>query len=166
MFDFLKKKKAYDDLGLGNDVISSVGEGKLIPIEKVSDPMFAEKMLGDSIAFDMSGKKDVFAPINGTLSVLFHTGHAFGITTDDGIEVLVHIGINTVESNGSGFKMLDKKQGDKVKAGDPIVNVDFDGLKGKYDMSTMLIITNPNGKSVELTREGNVTRDSVIGKIK
>ncbi|MBQ1534916.1 MAG: PTS glucose transporter subunit IIA, partial [Erysipelotrichaceae bacterium] len=91
--------------------------------------------------------------------------HAFGVTTEDGVEVLVHIGIDTVNSKGEGFKILNKKQGDHVDAGDPIVTVNFNALKEKYDMSTMLIITNANGKNVTLVREGDVTRESVVGKI-
>jgi len=166
MFGLFKKKPVYEALNLGNDKITSVGNGKLIPIESVTDEMFAQKMLGDSIAFKFEGNGvDIFAPANGTLSVLFPTGHAFGIVADDGVEILVHIGVNTVENKGAGFKILDKKQGDAVKAGDPIVSVDFDKLSGKFDMSTMVIITNANGKNVELVREGNVSRESVVGTI-
>ena len=85
--------------------------------------------------------------------------------TEDGIEILVHIGVNTVENKGVGFKILEKKQGDAVKAGDPIVSVDFDKLSAKFDMSTMLIITNANEKSVELVREGDTKRDTIVGTI-
>ena len=166
MFKLFKKKEVFEPLNKDNSEITSVGEGKLIPIESVSDPMFAEKMLGDSIAFEFSGRDvTIFAPVNGTLTVIFPTGHAFGVTTDDGVEVLVHIGIDTVNSKGQGFKILDKKQGDHVEAGDPIVTVNVNALKEKYDMSTMLIITNANEKNVTLVREGDVTRESVVGKI-
>ena len=166
MFDLFKKKVSYEPLDLDDSKISSLGKGKLIPIESVSDEMFAQKMLGDSIAFAFTGNGvNVFAPVNGTLSVMFPTGHAFGITTDDGVEVLVHIGINTVASKGAGFKVLDKKQGDTVKAGDPVVAVDFDKLSAQYDMATMLIITDANGKTVTLTREGEVDRDTIVGEI-
>ncbi len=166
MFDFFKKKVKYEPLNLDNSKISSLGEGKLIPIESVSDAMFAEKMMGDSIAFKFTGNGvNVFSPVNGTLGVLFPTGHAFGVVSEDGVEILVHIGVDTVNSKGAGFKILDKKQGDAVKAGDPIVSVDFDKLGATYDMSTMLIITNTNDKKVELVREGEVKRDSVVGTI-
>ena len=166
MFKLFKKKEVFEPLNKDNTEITAVGEGKLIPIESVSDPMFAEKMLGDSIAFEFSGREvTIFAPVNGTLTAIFPTGHAFGVTTDDGIEVLVHIGIDTVNSKGQGFKILDKKQGDHVEAGDPIVTVNVNALKEKYDMSTMLIITNANEKNVTLIREGEVTRESIVGKI-
>ena len=166
MFTLFKKKEVFEPLHKDNSEITSLGNGKLIPIESVSDPMFAEKMLGDSIAFEFSGRDvTVFAPVNGTLTVMFPTGHAFGITTDDGLEFLVHIGIDTVNSKGQGFKILNKKQGDHVEAGDPIVTVNVNALKEKYDMSTMLIVTNVNEKNVTLVREGDVTRESVVGKI-
>ncbi|MBO7676934.1 MAG: PTS glucose transporter subunit IIA [Erysipelotrichaceae bacterium] len=166
MFGLFKKKPVYEPLNLDNDKISSLGDGKLIPIESVTDEMFAQKLLGDSIAFKFEGNGvDVFAPANGTLSVMFPTGHAFGIITDDGVEILVHIGVNTVENKGVGFKILDKKQGDTVKAGDPIVAVDFNKLSEKFDMSTMMIITNANEKNIELVREGEVKRDSIVGTI-
>ena len=166
MFGFLTKKEKYEPLNLDNKQISSLGNGKLIPIASVSDPMFAEEMMGESIAFSFSGNGvTIFAPANGTLSAIFPTGHAFGITTADGVEILVHIGVNTVELKGAGFKTLGKKEGDSVKAGDPIVSVDFDKLSGKYDMSTMLIITDANDKTVTLKKEGTVTRDTVVGAI-
>ncbi len=166
MFNLFKKKEVFEPLNKDNSEITSLGDGKLIPIESVSDPMFAEKMLGDSISFQFSGRDvTVFSPVNGTLTVIFPTGHAFGVTTEDGVEVLVHIGIDTVNSKGEGFKILNKKQGDHVNAGDPIVTVNFNALQEKYDMSTMLIITNANGKNVTLVRDGDVTRESVVGKI-
>ncbi len=166
MFSFLKKKEKYEPLNLDDRKISSLGNGKLIPITSVSDEMFAEEMMGESIAFSFTGNGvTIFAPVNGTLNAMFPTGHAFGITTADGVEILVHIGIDTVESKGAGFKMLGKKVGDPVKAGDPIVTVDFDKLGASYDMSTMLIITDPNEKTVTLKKEGTVERSSIIGTI-
>lgn len=154
MFDFLKKKIQYESLNIENNKITSLGNGQLIPIENVKDEMFAQKMLGDSIAFEFKGNNvDIFSPCNGELSVLFPTGHAFGITSEDGVEILVHIGVNTVNNKGVGFKLLDKKQGDKVKAGDPIVSVDFDKLSKTYDMSTMLIITNSNDLKINFKRK-------------
>ena len=123
--------------------------------------------MGDSIAFSMDGKEaTVCSPANGELTVLFPTGHAFGITTADGVELLVHIGINTVNSKGEGFTILDKKQGDHVKAGDPIVKVNLNALHKTYDMSTMLIVTNANDKEIEFVREGDVHRGTVVGTIK
>lgn len=142
LFDNLFKKK---DAG-----IVALADGKVVETKSVSDPMFAEEMMGKTLVFNYDADKVVLhSPANGTLTVLFPTGHAFGITTDDGVELLVHCGVDTVSANGDGFKLLDKKQGDKVNAGDPIVEVDVKKLKEKFDMSTMLVITNPNGKTLE-----------------
>lgn len=132
------------------DEIVALADGKVVETSSVSDPMFAEEMMGKTLVFNYDADTvTLHSPASGTLTVLFPTGHAFGITTDDGVELLVHCGVDTVNANGDGFKLLDKKQGDKVNAGDPIVEVDVKALKEKFDMSTMLVITNPNGKTLE-----------------
>ena len=132
------------------DEIIAIADGKVVETVSVSDPVFAQEMMGKTLVFSYDADKVVLhSPANGTLTVLFPTGHAFGITTDDGVELLVHCGVDTVSANGDGFKLLDKKQGDKVNAGDSIVEVDLKKLKETYDMSTMLVITNPNGKTFE-----------------
>lgn len=115
----------------------------LIDVTTVPDPVFAQKMMGDSIDFRYeTDKVTLCSPANGTLSVLFPAGHAFGITMNNGVELLVHCGIDTVNANGDGFRILKKKQGDQVKAGEPIVEVNIKRLSQKFDMSTMLVVTN------------------------
>lgn len=141
LFGGLFKKK--------NEIVA-LADGKVVETSSVSDPMFAEEMMGKTLVFNYDADTvTLHSPASGTLTVLFPTGHAFGITTDDGVELLVHCGVDTVSANGDGFKLLNKKQGDKVNAGDPIVEVDVKKLKEKFDMSTMLVITNPNGKTLE-----------------
>lgn len=131
------------------DEIVAIADGKVVDTSSVSDPVFAQEMMGKTLVFSYDTDKVVLhAPASGTLTVLFPTGHAFGITTDSGVELLVHCGVDTVNADG-GFKVLDKKQGDRVNAGDSIVEVDLKKLKETYDMSTMLVITNPNGKTFE-----------------
>lgn len=144
--------------------IVSPADGTAIDISKVNDPVFSQKVMGDGIAIELTDDKAVIcAPADGTLSVLFPTGHAFGITTDSGIELLVHIGINTVEAEGNGFRVLAFAQGDTVKAGDPIVEVNVNTLKEKYDMTTMLIVTNPNGQEILFRKYGSVKKgDNLI----
>ncbi|MBQ1305780.1 MAG: PTS glucose transporter subunit IIA [Erysipelotrichales bacterium] len=167
MFNFFKKKEeVFPELQVNDNTIIALADGELMPVENVSDPMFAEKMMGDSIAFRFEGKKTLCSPANGVLGVLFPTGHAFGIVMENGVELLVHIGVDTVKAKGEGFELLAKKQGDTVKAGDPIVKVDFDKLGKKYDMSTMLIVTNPNDFAVELVRDGKVSRGTDVGTVK
>lgn len=164
MFSFLKQEKVLAPVVCEANEVVSMAKGKIIDIAKVSDAMFAEKMLGESIAFDFDGSDVVLcAPCNGELTAVFPTGHAFGLTMENGVEVLVHIGVNTVSAGGEGFQML-AAQGDKLKAGDPVVKVNFKSLKKKYDMSTMLIITDDNGHTVEFEGQKNVDRGDIVGR--
>ncbi|MCR5794540.1 MAG: PTS glucose transporter subunit IIA [Solobacterium sp.] len=167
MFDRFRKKEEEilpKPFEKNDDEIVALADGELIDVRTVSDPMFAEKMMGDSVAFRYAQDKVILcSPANGTLSVMFPTGHAFGITMNNGVQLLVHCGVNTVETNGDGFRILKKKQGDTVKAGDPIVEVDMAKLAKTYDMSTMLIITDTNGKAITFCGPQSVKRgDSVI----
>ncbi len=165
LFDFLKKTEdePVNTISVADDVIIAPADGELIDISTVSDPVFAEKMMGDGVAFRFPNEKvTVCAPANGTLSVLFPTGHAFGITMNNGVEVLIHIGIETVNAKGDGFKLCKKKQGDAVKAGDPIVIADFGKLSKTYDVSTMIIITNPNDQTIKFAEPCHVTKGQQI----
>lgn len=142
--------------------ILSCGIGKLVSIENVSDPVFASKALGDGVAIDITDNI-VTAPINGTIKMLFETKHAFGIETEDGVEILVHIGIDTVALGGKGFKSL-VKQGDVVKAGQPLIKANLKKIKalGKETI-TLLIVTKPNGKEFTFEAEQDVTTSTVVG---
>ncbi len=158
MFKLFKKAAVTENKG-----IVAPADGTMFAIEDVSDPMFAQKLLGDGVAFKYEGDSVVVcAPASGSLSALFPTGHAFGVTTPDGVELLVHIGIDTVSANGEGFKVLGKTQGDQVKAGDPIVEVNLKTLSEKFDMSTMLIVTNDNGKKISFSEFGKVEKGQSI----
>ena len=143
LFDAFKKKEAFEALNVPDTDIVAIADGKLIDVTTVSDPMFAEKMMGESIAFTYDADKDTFcAPANGTISALFPTGHAFGITMKDGTELLVHIGIDTVKLGGEHYT-IHAKQGDTVKKGDLIVEVDLEGVKNAgYDVITPMIVSN------------------------
>lgn len=166
LFDKLFKKEQEPELepvNAADDAIVAMADGEMIDVTTVSDEVFAEKMMGESTAFRYSGNKVVLcAPANGTLSVLFPTGHAFGVTRNDGVEILVHCGINTVDANGDGFRLLGKKQGDAIRAGEPVVEVDLKKLGAKYDMSTILIITNPNEKEFTFAKPQPVKRGQVV----
>ena len=166
LFDKLFKKEeevTLPELNVDDSAVVAIADGELIDVHTVSDPVFAEEMMGKSVAFKYDVDKVVLcSPANGTLSVLFPTGHAFGITTAEGVELLVHCGIDTVNANGEGFKLLKKKQGDSVKAGDPIVEVDIKKLSKNYDMSTMLIITNANDKELEFVAPQKVSRGQSV----
>jgi glucose-specific phosphotransferase system IIA component len=97
-------------------------DGTVVELEKVPDEVFAQKLAGDGVAIDPSGQVAV-APISGTLVKLFKGGHAFGISTPEGIELIVHIGLDTVELKGQGFQNI-ATEGQEVKAGTPIVRYD------------------------------------------
>lgn len=164
LFDAFKKKEVLEPVNVSDEAIVALADGRLIDITTVSDPMFAEKMMGDSVAFTYTGSKvTICSPANGTLSAMFPTGHAFGVTMKNGVELLVHIGIDTVNAKGDGFRLLGRKQDDVVRAGDPIVEVDLKKLSKKYDMPVMLIITNNNGQSITFRSPCDVKRgESVI----
>lgn len=166
MFNLFGKKKEetkLPEINAADTDIVAMADGEMIDVTTVPDPVFAEKMMGESTAFAYEGDKvTLCAPANGILSVLFPTGHAFGITRNDGVELLVHCGINTVDAKGNGFRILSKKQGDTVKAGDPIVEVDLKKLRGTYDMSTMLIVTNANGQTIGFAAPCHVTRGQKV----
>lgn len=116
-------------------------EGEIISIEKVPDPVFAEKMLGDGFAIIPSGNK-VYAPISGQVKVLFPTMHALAIETQEGLEVLIHIGIDTVELKGEGF-VANVQVGDQVKHGDLLITFDKEIVDSKAtSIITPLVITN------------------------
>lgn len=164
MFGFLKRK---NDIEAKNNEIIAIADGKLVDINTVDDDTFSQQMLGPSIAFRFNGDKvEICSPVNGVLTVLFPTGHAFGITTEDGVEVLVHIGIDTVTANGNGFKVGKVTQGMSVKAGQPIVEVDLKKLSQSFDMTTMLIITNSNNRTIIFNDIVNVNQGDVVAIIK
>lgn len=139
----------------------AICDGTLEPLSQVNDKAFSSGALGNGVAFKLSGNY-ICSPANGTLSALFPTGHAFGITTKDGEELLVHIGINTVDLKGKGFNVL-AQQGDEIKAGQPIIRVDRNYIEGQgYDLTTMLVFTNTKDKKTNLKDTGNVSVGTII----
>ena len=142
MFGFFKKKKVTEEKDNTLRLVSAVS-GKSIPLSEVPDEVFAQKMAGDGIAIDSTGDT-VVAPADGELTLVFKTKHAFALTLDNGIELLVHIGIETVGLNGEGFEQL-VEQGTKVKAGTPIIKFDREFIKSKgLSLITPILITNPD----------------------
>ncbi|MCP0887167.1 glucose PTS transporter subunit IIA [Ligilactobacillus sp. WILCCON 0076] len=143
-------QKTYPD-----DAITAVSDGELIDLAEVHDETFASKVLGDGVALKLTSDF-ICAPANGKLVTMFPTGHAFGIVTNTGVELLVHIGIDTVNLKGEGFDVL-VQQNEIVRAGQPVVRVDRAKLeKEGYDLTTMLIITNANGQKIDLQTNGMV----------
>ena len=119
-------------------------KGEVLPVEQSEDPMFASKMLGDGIAVNPTAGT-VYAPCDGTLTLLYETKHALGITCDNGIDLLIHVGIDTVQMNGEGFETF-AAQGDRIRKGQKLLTVDLDLVKEKgYSTQTMMILPQADG---------------------
>lgn len=135
---FFKKKS--EKVNKEKDILASV-DGKLIPIEDVKDPVFSKRMMGDGFAIESVGN-EISACCDAKVTMVFPSNHAIGLTCDDGMEILIHIGIDTVNEDGKGFTLLTQAN-TKVSAGDPLVQIDRPYLQEKgYDLTVMMIFTN------------------------
>ena len=127
--------------------IHAILDGKTIDLAEVNDDMFSNKLLGEGIAIKPTSDI-VVAPFDGEVTLVTETKHAIGLKNEDNLEVLIHIGLETVSLNGEGFETF-CKVGDRVKAGDKLVKVDMNLLKSKnIDDTTMLVIVEPSGNSL------------------
>lgn len=151
MDDTVKEEKLY-----------SPANGKIVPLSEVSDSTFASEMLGTTIAVEPSDGK-IVAPCDGEIVNVFDTGHAVCLTTQAGGELLIHIGIDTVKLNGKGFTKR-VSDGDKVKKGDVLIEVDLNEIReAGYPATTMVILTNADDFSkVEKTESGDINTDGMI----
>lgn len=126
--------------------IASPAAGKVVPMADIDDPVFSAGTLGDGVGI-VPENNDVYSPVSGTIVSAMKTGHAYGIKTEDGVEVLVHIGINTVKMKGKGFAPAVKK-GDTVKQGELLATVDFAKVtEAGYDTTIVLAVTNTKALS-------------------
>lgn len=131
--------------------------GKAVPLSEVPDPVFSEKMMGDGLAI-IPDEGKIYSPVNGEIIMVSTTKHAYGILADDGTELLIHFGLETVELNGEGFNVL-VKSGDKVKVGDIISEVDYEKLKAKnINMITPVLICNGSDEQKIDCTYGNVEK--------
>ena len=135
LFDFLKKKES------GNEVLGAPIEGEAVESAEISDPTFGMELLGKGMAIKPAVGK-VYAPVNGTVGMVFETKHAISITSDGGAEILIHIGLDTVSLNGAPFT-IHVNADDKVKKGDLIAEFDMDAIKAAgLETITPVIICN------------------------
>ena len=150
--------------GLTEEVYS-VADGQVIALEQVKDPVFAQKMMGDGFAVEPANG-DIVSPVSGTVSSIFPTKHALGLVTEAGLEVLVHIGLDTVSLEGKPFT-VHVAEGQKVAAGDLLVTADLDAIRAAgRETSTVVVFTNGDAiKSVKLEKTGSLAAKTAVAKV-
>lgn len=145
--------------------VYSVADGQVVGLEQVKDPVFAQKMMGDGFAVEPANG-NIVSPVSGTVSSIFPTKHAFGIVTEAGLEVLVHIGLDTVSLEGKPFT-VHVAEGQKVAAGDLLVTADLDAIRAAgRETSTVVVFTNGDAiKSVKLEKTGSLAAKTAVAKV-
>lgn len=152
-----EKAKALED----TERIVSPLNGKVIAMTEMKDEVFRSEAMGTGVAVIPEEGK-VYAPCDGEVAMVFPTGHAIGLTSENGTEILIHIGVNTVEENGNGFEVK-VQQDAKVKKGDLLVTFDLEMLRKKYDMTTPVIITNTDDfKGIKKNLAEHADNDTVV----
>lgn len=143
LFDKLFGAKTAEEL-----VVKSPVSGTVVKMEDVPDPAFSQKMMGDGFAIDPTDG-NIYSPIDCEVALVFEaTGHAVGLKTADGLEILIHVGVDTVNLQGEGFTPQ-VKQGDMVKAGDLLLKIDLESVKSKVpSVITPIIFTNLAGNTL------------------
>lgn len=142
MFGFGKKNKKVEEFLIPVS-------GTIVNLENVNDPVFSQKLMGDGFGIEPTDN-NVYAPISGEIVSLMP--HAIGIKADDGLEVLIHVGLETVGLNGEGFTGT-KQQGDRVEAGELVITADFDAIKDKVPaITTLVIFTNPGDHTFNINK--------------
>lgn len=145
--------------------VETVADGEVIAITDVKDPVFSQKMMGDGFAVEPENGK-IYSPVAGTITSIFPTKHALGLLTDNGLEVLVHIGLDTVSLEGKPFE-VHVAEGQKVTAGDLLVTADLEAIKAAgRETSTVVVFTNAQAiKSVTVETFGKVAAKTVVAKV-
>lgn len=162
MFGFLKKKEPVQL----NETLYAVATGELIPISDVNDPVFSQKMMGDGFAV-LPESGAIYSPIVGEVLSVFQTKHAVGMKMANGLEILLHMGIDTVELNGTPFD-IKVSEGTKVSQGTQIAAVDLEEIKtaGKATDMVVVITNMDKVKSFELNKTGFVRAGDEVGLAK
>lgn len=138
--------------------------GKAVPLSEVPDEVFAEGVAGEGAAIVPLASGEAVAPVSGRLVKLFEGGHAFGIETDEGIEMIVHVGLDTVEMDGGFVKLA--TEGDDVEAGQPIVRFDLEAIKAAgHDPITPVVVTNPEDHPVGDAKAGEVRAGDTLFEV-
>ncbi|WP_294758072.1 PTS glucose transporter subunit IIA [uncultured Lactobacillus sp.] len=153
MFNIFKKR---------GFTVTAACDGRLMPITDVKDEVFSQKMLGDGYAIKPTDGK-IYSPVAGTVTTVFPTKHAIGITTDNNLEILVHLGIDTVELKGEPFEVA-VKQGDTVKQDDYLASMNTELITAEnYDDTVIVVYTNMDViKSVSDVSAGDTTHGDTV----
>ncbi|MBK4843935.1 PTS system, N-acetylglucosamine-specific IIBC component [Enterococcus faecium] len=162
----VEEKEEKTNLSEEQLAVYAPSKGELIPISEVADPVFSEKMMGDGFAV-LPEANEVFAPISGTILNVFPTKHAIGIQTDNGLEVLLHMGINTVDLKGEPFTLY-VEEGQRIARGQLIAVVDLEMLEKAGKKSDMIVVFTNGAAVKELSIRSNalVQANEVVGQVK
>lgn len=153
MFGFKKKERI--------DELASPVNGKMINLKEVPDKVFASEMMGPGVAF-ISNDGKIYSPCDGELITVFPTKHAIGIKANNGAEILIHFGLDTIQLEGKGFKQV-AKEGQRLKKGDLILDVDIVFLQKKgYAIETPMVITNSDEFYVKVNKLANVSTNTEV----
>ncbi|WP_322935711.1 glucose PTS transporter subunit IIA [Mycoplasmopsis felis] len=147
--------------------IQTAAKGVLVPLEELNDGVFSANLMGKGFAVKFDSEKigNVYSPVDGTVDVLLDSKHAYGITTKEGVKVLVHIGIDTVSLNGEGFKNF-VNLGDKIKAGDKLAQVDLEYVAQKKLRSDVIVVVLNEGTMSDFTiNEGKTVAETTSDQI-
>lgn len=163
LFDIFKKKNKEENKKSG---ILSPTNGELLELSSVPDQVFSQKLMGDGFAM-ISSDGNIVSPIDGTVEMVFATKHAIGLKSKEGLEVLVHLGIDTVNLKGEGFEVL-VKENQTVKAGDKLVKMDVNFIKknAPSDISPVIFTSLEDGKSIKVitgqVKAGEANRIEIV----
>lgn len=137
--------------------------GQLIPLEQVEDAVFSQKIMGDGIAVEPE-EGALYAPVKGKISVVFPTGHVIGIEAENGANIIMHVGIDTVEMQGKGFDVRVKK-GDAVNPGDLLARLDLPLIRKKHAATTMVVIENSGEFQLAPTKQEQIKAGEALMKV-
>ncbi|VTS17298.1 PTS system, glucose-specific II ABC component [Streptococcus porcinus] len=149
-----------------SEAIYSVAQGTVLPITEVKDQVFASKMMGDGFALEPTSG-EIYAPVSGTITSVFPSKHALGLITDSGLEVLIHVGLDTVDLNGEPFD-IQVSQGQKVKAGDLLIKADLEVIVAAGKEKTIVLVFTNQTEVIEvsLLKTGEVAAKTDVASVK
>ncbi|MNJ47584.1 PTS system beta-glucoside-specific EIIBCA component [compost metagenome] len=159
-------EQAMSQVGGQIETVYAPANGQIIPLSQVNDPAFSTEAMGKGIAIIPSDGK-IYSPISGVVSLMFRTGHAISVTSDHNLEVLIHVGLDTVKLKGTHF-IKHAEQGQRIERGDLLIEFDIPKiLEAGYDITTPIIITNSESyQSFELTEKADISTNDVLLTIK